>query len=382
MNSSKNQRNSNLELLRILSMVFIVSCHFVSNGFLDYNLVISNPNNYLIYFLDLFGKVGVDIFILISAYFMINSKFTLRKLLVLGGGVYFYSIILCLIMLIFVPSISITPTMILKTIFAISHGYWFINCYIVLMLFSPFLNKFIKGLSKNTFIKLLLLLIIIWSVYPTFTGASLMYGDSFGYGYMAWFIVLYFIGAFIRLHLDIKQFSSKKLFTLLIVSIALLYLGSAIMGQLGLIFNIENLVSGDTPHNFFTRENKFFILTTSISLFLIFLKREEFSNKYINYISGSVLGVYLIHANVFVGEYLWKSLIHVSSYYNSPNLWIVAIISIVGVYLACTGIDIIRRETVEKLWIWFVDNKLIDIVSRVYVKAINLCTKVLPRLLR
>ena len=92
----KNQRNSNLELLRILSMVFIVSCHFAGGGFGDYNLVISNLNNYFIYFLDLFGKVGVDIFILISAYFMINSKFTLKKLLVLGGGnlLLFHSIVL------------------------------------------------------------------------------------------------------------------------------------------------------------------------------------------------------------------------------------------------------------------------------------------------
>ena len=386
MNIIKNQRNSNLEILRIISMLFIVSCHFVNKGFGDYNLVISNPNNYLIYFLDLFGKVGVDIFILISAYFMINSKFTLKKLLVLGGEIYFYSLMLCLIMLMLVPTMPITPTEILKTIFAISHGYWFMTCYIVLMLFSPFLNKFIKGLSKNTLLKLLLLLIIIWSIYPTFTGTSLMYGDSFGYGFMAWFIVLYFMGAFIRLHLDVKQFSSKKLFVLLIASIALLYLGSAIIGQLGILINMESLTNGEISGNmafeFFTRENKFFVLTTSVVLFLIFLKRNEFSNKYINYIAGSVLGVYLIHVNVFVREYLWKSLINVSSYYNSLNLWIVAIISIVGVYLVCTGIDIIRRETVEKLWIRFVDNKLIDIINRIYIKALNLCTNSFPRLLR
>ena len=285
-------------------------------------------------------------------------------------------------MLILVPTMHIAPTKILQTLLPISHQYWFINCYIVLMLFSPFLNKFIKGLSKNTFIKLLLLLIIIWSIYPTFTGASFMYGNSFGYGYMAWFIVLYFIGAFIRLHLDINQFNSKKLFVLLIFSIVLLYLGSAILGQLGILFNIGHLINGDTIYRFFTRENKFFVLTTSVILFLIFLKRKEFSNKYINYIAGSALGVYLIHTNVFVGEYLWKSLIHVSSYYNSPNLWIVAIISIIGVYLVCTGIDIIRRETVEKLWIRFVDNKLIDIINRIYIKALNLCTNSFSRLLR
>ena len=385
MNIIKNQRNSNLEILRILSMVFIVSCHFASCGFENYNLVISNPNNYIIYFLDLFGKVGVNVFILISAYFMINSKFTLKKLLVLGGGVYFYSIILALIMLVLVPTIPITQFNVLRTVFAISHGYWFINCYIALMLFSPFLNKFIKGLSKNTLLKLLFLLIIIWSIYPTFTGASLMYGDSFGYGYMVWFIVLYFIGGFIRLHLDIKHFSSKKLFVLLIASIILLYLGSAIIGQLAILFNIKTFVYGGTtafiPYEFFTRENRFFALTTSLALFLIFLKRKEFSNKYINYFAGSTLGVYLIHNNVFVWEYLWKSLINVSSYYYSPILWIVAIISIVGVYLVCTGIDIIRRETVEKLWIRFVDNKLIDIINRWYIKGLNCCTNVLTSFL-
>jgi surface polysaccharide O-acyltransferase-like enzyme len=385
MNISKNQRNSNLELLRILSMLFIVSCHFTAGGFEDYNLVISNLNNYIIYFLDLFGKVGVDVFILISAYFMINSKFTLKKLLVLGGEVYFYSLILFLITVLLVPTVSISITSVLKTVLPISHGYWFINCYIVLMLFSPFLNKFIKELSKNTLLKLLLLLIIIWSIYPTFTGASLMYGDSFGYGYMAWFIVLYFIGAFIRLHLDIKQLNSKKLFAILIASIALLYLGSVIIGQLGILFNIGSLTNGETTvriaYQFFTRENRFFVLVMSIALVLIFLKRKEFSNKYINYIAGSVFGVYLIHNNTFVHEYLWKSLIPVSSYYYSPNFWIVAIISIVAVYLVCTGIDIIRRETVEKLWIKFVDNKLIGIINRCYIKGITCCTKVLTRLL-
>ena len=385
MNIIKNQRNSNLEILRILSMVFIVSCHFASCGFEDYTLFISNPNNYLIYFLNLFGKVGVNVFILISAYFMINSKFTLKKLLVLGGEVCFYSIVLSLIMLILVPTISITHFNILRAVFAISHGYWFISCYIVLMLFSPFLNKFIKGLSKNTLLKLLLLLIIIWSIYPTFTGASLMYGDSFGYGYMIWFIILYFIGAFIRLHLDIKQFSSKKLFAILIASVTILYFSSAITGQLAILFDIETFVYGGTtafiPSEFFTRENRFFVLTMSLSLFLIFLKRKEFSNKYINYFAGSTLGVYLIHNNVFVWEYLWKSLINVSSYYYSPILWIVAIISIVAVYLVCTGIDIIRRETVEKWWIRFIDTKLRDIIYRWYIKGINCCTKVLTSLL-
>ena len=381
MKISKNQRNSNLELLRIIAMVFIVSHHFAVHGFGDCNFVISNPNNYLIYFLGIFGKIGVDIFVLISAYFMVNSRFTLRKLLVLGGGVYFYSLAALLIVLLFVPAIPITPGLLLSAILPISHdAYWFITCYVVLMLISPFLNKLVERLSKKDFLRLLALLIIMWSIYPTFTG------NSFGYSELAWFVVLYFIGAFIRLHLDINKFSSKKLFVILIVSFILLYLASSIMGQLAIIFNVKNLANGSlgviNVVMFLAGDNKLFVLIISIMFFLIFLKRKEFSNKYINYVAGSTLGVYLIHDNDFIRQYLWDHLINVSSYYYSPNLWIVAIISIVSIYLVCTGIDIIRRETVEKLWICFVDNKLIDFLNRIYIKALNLCTNVLPHLLR
>ena len=91
MNITKKERNSNLELLRIIAMLFIVASHFAFHGFgslgsfNEVNFIIANSNNYLIYFLGMLGKIGVDVFVIISAYFMINSKFTFKKLLTLGG---------------------------------------------------------------------------------------------------------------------------------------------------------------------------------------------------------------------------------------------------------------------------------------------------------
>ena len=50
----------------------------------------------------------------------------------------------------------------------ISHSaYWFMTCYIILMLFSPYLNKLIKGLSKKSFSKIVLLSLFLWSIVPT-----------------------------------------------------------------------------------------------------------------------------------------------------------------------------------------------------------------------
>ena len=374
---NRNQRNSNLEILRIIAMFFIIAHHFAVHGMGNIDFVASNPNNYIIFFCGILGKIGVVVFVLISAYFMINSKFTLRKLLVLGGEVYFYSVIFLLIFKIFLPPVEpITLENIGIYLLPISHSaYWFVTAYIVLMLLSPFLNKFIKSLSKKNFIRLLLLCIVLWSIFPTFTptfmdaGAPMFVGYSFQFVPILWFVVLYFIGSFIRLHFDIDKLSFKKLIAIFSLSMIITYVASCIIGYYDIIYPLsQNLhmwvgypieaVDDGILYMAPALENKLFVLIASTTLFLIFLKRKEFSNKYINYIAGSAFGVYLIHDNLIVRHYLWKTILNTSSYYNSSNLILFAIAALVLIYVACTGIDFIRRWTIEKLWIWIVDNKL------------------------
>lgn len=346
--NSKNQRNSNLELLRILAMVFIVVFHLARHGFDGVPFALSNPNSVFLYFFATLGKLGVDIFIIISAYFMIKQKFTFRKLLIMGGEVYFYSII-CLIIFIFflTPLTPISIQDILKSILPLSHGYWFIADYLVLMILSPFLNIVLHKLSKSDFLKLLILVLILWTVFPTFTG------ECFGITEMLFFFVLYMIGSFIRLHVNIEKINMKKLVIFCLFS---LIITTVLFGGFDSIFNQLSTFNKET--SIFKQTYSIFIVSSAISLFLIFLKRKEFSNKYINYISGSVLGVYLIHSNVFVWPWLFRSFLHCQTRINSPDLFIFCIISVTLIYLVCTGIDIVRRLTIEKIWIWIVDNKL------------------------
>lgn len=97
----------------------------------------------------------------------------------------------------------------------------------------------------------------------------------------------------------------------------------------------------------FSLENKFFIKTAAICLLLIFLKRKEFSNKYINHIAGSAFGVYLIHDNLFF-QILWGHL-GINSFYNCPYFFLIIIGVVLGIYITCTFIDILRRSTIEKV---------------------------------
>ena len=73
------KRDSNFELLRIICMVLIVIHHFSVHGGYFTETQGTLPFNATL--IDLFamgGRLGVNIFVLISGYFLINSK--------LGGG--------------------------------------------------------------------------------------------------------------------------------------------------------------------------------------------------------------------------------------------------------------------------------------------------------
>lgn len=101
--------------------------------------------------------------------------------------------------------------------------------------------------------------------------------------------------------------------------------------------------------------NSIFIFPVSVSLFLGFLKLESRSVRWINILAGASFGVYLIHDNQLLRPYLWKVLFKNSEFYSSPYLILHAFGAIVTVYIACTVIELIRQNTVEKLYFRFLD---------------------------
>ena len=311
---------------------------------------------------------SVDIFILISAYFMINSKFTFKKLLTLCGEVWFYSIgILLLFLTILEPTNPINAHFLIQSVFPITQShYWFITDYILLMLFSPFLNKLIKNLSKESHLKLILMMTAILCIFPMVTGFSTTYNA------IILFVLLYFIGSFIHLHVSLRQLNGKKL--------ALSFIGSLIISMVLYcgISHVHLITDSDIIFNlstYFWSANSIFIVISSLSLFLIFLKRREFSNSYINLVAASSLGVYLIHENIFFRTYLWKSILNMPNHYSSPDLILYAIMSVIVIYIVCTGIDILRRLTVEKIWIHIIDRKLNAIPKWLNIKFKSLAEK-------
>lgn len=212
---------------------------------------------------------SVDIFILISAYFMINSRFSFEKLLTLCGEVWFYSIgILLLFLTILEPTDQIDFHLLIQSVFPITQShYWFITDYILLMLFSPFLNKFIKNLSKESHLKLILMMTVIWCILPMVTGFATTYNA------IILFVLLYFIGSFIRLHVSLSKLNGKKL--------ALSFIGSLIISMVLYcgISHVHLITDSDLIFNlsiYFWSANSIHIDFLTIPIFNIFKKEGVF----------------------------------------------------------------------------------------------------------
>lgn len=119
-------RESNFELLRIIAMILIVLHHFYYNNItIDY--VHITRNEMISQIISAGGKIGVNLFVLISGYFLINSKFNIKKLIKLFGETWFYSVAIALIAILGLK-IQIGIKELLQVIFPITYNqYWFIT---------------------------------------------------------------------------------------------------------------------------------------------------------------------------------------------------------------------------------------------------------------
>ena len=86
----KNNRNSNIELLRILCIINIILHHsFYHSDFS--NVTLQNFNYLILYLIEVLGTISNDIFILITGYYVVNSKVKLRNIIKLVLESIFYS---------------------------------------------------------------------------------------------------------------------------------------------------------------------------------------------------------------------------------------------------------------------------------------------------
>ena len=345
------QRESGIELFRIVLMLVIVSHHYVVNSGLS-TLISENATlTSNIIFLLLFGwggKTAINCFVLITGYFMCESNITVRKFIKLLLQVEFYKITIYLIFLLTgYESYSIKG--LLKSITPFySIGSGFTSSYLIFFLFIPFLNILIHGMDKKIHLKLIGLCVLVFTILPSFILAKVTFS------YVFWFIIIYLIAAYIRLYPENWFYSLKVWGIMMLVSLGLSWCSVIAIAWLGKLLHINGY-----QYFFVADSNKILALVTAVCAFMYFKNLHVNYNKFINTIAASTFGVLLIHANSdTMRTWLWRDTLNNVHYFDSSLLVFHAVCSVAAIYVICTFIDMLRIRFLEKPFFRLYDKKL------------------------
>lgn len=347
-----------MELLRIISMLFIVVSHASFHGGFPKDGSSFQINDL---FLDWFtlGNLGVDIFVMITGYYMCEKEFKIQRVLKLLSQVWFYSLLSLLfgIIISYKFTIKTIISFLFPTIFS---TWWFFTAYFVTLILSPFINIFIDSLDKRKHEICVFVMLTIWVAIPTFTN-QIMFGSE-----IPQFLMFYLIGAFLKKYPD-NIFKNKKIrICITVISFGLLFMSSVAFRTLE---NYFTFFEGKSI--LFYNRHSLLIVGAGVGLFTMAIYRRPYVNNLINTISSCTFGVYLIHESPIVRNWLWLDVIHNSEFYNSGLLVIRLLLCTTIVFIVCSLIEFIRQKLLGKMTLkalTYIYEKIILLVKRVIKK--------------
>lgn len=334
--SPKKQRDSNLELYRIITMLLIIAHHYVVNSGLTatdgpiYAHLMSFPSLFLLVF-GAWGKIGINCFVLITGYFMCRSQISAKKFFRLLLELMFYRIVIGSIFWISGYEVFSLRAFVkvLLPFTTISHN--FSGTYLVFFLFIPFLNILVHHMNEKQHIRLLLLTCFTYVFFETAPFFSVTMN------YVSWYMVLYLIASYIRLYHK-PLFEKTALWGVATLVCVLLSAASVLICAR---FGID-------VYRFVTDSNTFLAVATGVCSFLFFKNLKIKNSRLINAVSSTCFGVLLIHANGDVmRRWLWKDLLDNVGMYDAPLMPLHAVGSVLAVFAVCAAIDYIRIRLIE-----------------------------------
>lgn len=331
MNEIKAVRQSNFELLRIICMLLIVGHHIAMHGNYPAEQTIA-ANVYVVRFFAIGGKLGVNLFVLISGYFMVNSKFRINKLLRLFAQIWFYSILIFALLLI-LGKVEYSHGLLLNAIFPVStNAWWFITTYVILYCLSPFLNILIKHCPQKWHLFLIIFLVVLQ--------CAMQFAFRQWYiSNVGWFVTLYLIAAYIRLYPH-KLFDSNKIALPISLSSFVIIAVFNMLWKINL-WDMTNIVC----------------LVWSVATFCAFKNFRIPNNKVINTVAKTTLGIYLIHDHGLIRGLLWNELLKSTYHYQQNTFVCYAAVAVLTVFAACMIIDLLRELLFASV------NKLIKLIT-------------------
>lgn len=370
--SGRHDRDSSLELLKIIAMIAIVCSHVVqsllpnesggglyitefSTYYLDYRMASVDPSMWLLVCLRTLGAWGNTIFVICSSWFLCRqSSVKLSKVIKMVLDVFAISVSVLLVAIL----LGVRPEAkeILKSFFPITFANnWFITCYLLLYAIHPALNLVFEKLGKRGHATLALVMASLYMFLPIVHD---------GHFYINEFIIMvseYVIVAFAHYYLPDTLRSTRAGRGAFLLGTLGTLLAVLVLEQAG--FRIGAL-SDKMLH--FDKDGNPLLFLSAFGLFNI-ARTRPFVSVRVNRTAPLMLLVYLIHENPIVRVYarpaIWQ-LIYDSLGYNLLFVWVVGFT--VCLFLCALFLSFIYGHTVGIL----VDHA-VPVLERVLVKYVD-----------
>jgi len=354
----KTERSYGVDLLRIVSMLMVLVQHILGlNQFLTLKFIgTSAIHENFAWLLEAFALVAVNCYALISGYVGYGRKIRYSNIMHLYFSVIFYTLSLPVIMMLLFDVSVLKTDFIYAFIPMIRSNYWYFIAYFVLFFFTPFLNILADKLDKAQFRKLIVTIVILFSLVPTF-----LFTDTakINYGYTPlWLGAMYLVGSYIKKY-SVKYSKKLCIFTYIACSLVTwLYQRIAALITIK-IFGVPKLT------NIFYNYTAPTIFLGAVMLFIFFiqLKIPKGFGKLIAITAPLSFSVYIIHENPYISNHFIVNTMCDLVNLN-PVLFGLSIIGIaLAIYTICSLIDLIRFYLFKVLRIKELCMKAEDLLS-------------------
>lgn len=298
MENEKKRRNSGIEFLKIMAMMLIALCHAVPIGhvdgvdvasvYMDVSLVTMSIQRFCIVLFRYGGQLGNIIFIVCSAWFLLDSKHTnAKKIMYMIADCFFVSVLILICFLLAGYRFG-TMEILQQLLPTYLEANWFIGCYILMYMIHPLLNNAVESASKEQLLSVCVGAVVIYA------GLQFLRPGSFFYTNLIGFVCIYFWVAYDKKYLQ-KTIESVRINSLV--------LALSLTGNI-LLVAITNLTG--LHMEWFTRKMDRwailmnpFLVCAAMAMFHLAI-HKQFSSRRINYIAGLSMLIYIIHANRLV----------------------------------------------------------------------------------
>lgn len=344
----RQPRMANLEVLRCIAMMMVVVLHYLGKSDLLGDMTAGNLNRAQIaaWILECFCIVAVNVYMLISGYFLSASPAKPSRLLKLWLQVWLYSMGVGLgaVFVGILPVEELNTHYLLSLLFPVSMGhYWFMTAYIFLYLLLPFVGMAVRKMSKEQMQLILGALLLVFCLLKSVLPFRLEM-DSRGYDCI-WYLCVFLTAAYIR-RFGISFLRQKWRCACLYVVTCLAFFGETMClhqiylrtGKLELIMKIA------------LEYNHILPFLASIGLFMTFIKMDVsgLPAKLANSIAPYTLGVYLLHENLGV-RYAWQKWLGADSVAGVKGLILGVLTAVAVMFTVGVAADFVRACVMKLL---------------------------------